>query len=217
MRKLFCAALICLSCSLAHGYSYTALSLLTPEKSIAVNPFFYADCKGFVGSSLFLGYGMTAKSDIWMQMSLFNTGGNFFSAMVRYDLGKSNILALAVSPVWFSPQYHFIWENDRIALQANAVVQCSYDYLDKPAMYAVLSPVVKLFKGIDVFVEVNPGYYMQDGDFASLWTRSEGFGLDLVGGIGFSVGQCIFSVACPVYDITNAATPTVGFWFYYRK
>ena len=213
MRKIVFSLLI--ACSLAHGYSYSALAYLTPEKSLAMNPFFYADLQGFVGSSLFAGYGMTEKSDIWMTMSLFNDGSNFFSAMSRYGLNGSNILAVAASPVWVSPQYHFIWENGRVALQSNVAVQISYDYMDKPAFFAVLSPVLKLFKGIDVFVEANPGYYMQEGDFANLWYRPEGFGLDLVGGAGFSVGQCIFSVACPVYDVTNAPTPTVGFWFYY--
>jgi len=207
--------IVLMSVMMTYGYSYTAFSYITPEKALSVNPYFYADCKGFVGTSIFLGYGMTDKSDIYTQMSLFNDGSNSFSAMVRYNIKNSNIAAVAVSPLWIAPQYHFIWENDRIALQANATIQCSFDYIKKPAAYAVLSPVVKIIKGIDAFVEVNPGYYMQDGDFANLWYRSKGFGLDLTGGLGFSLGSVIFSVACPVYDVTNDPTPTLGLWFYY--
>ena len=215
MKKFLLAVL--LACTLTHGYSYTALAYLTPEKTIAVNPFFYADLQGFVGSSLLLSYGMTEKTDIWMSMGMGNDGSTSFSVTARYDLGNTNIIALMASPYNVIPQYNFAWENDRVCLQANAAIQLSFDYMDKPALYAILSPVLKLGKGFDVFVEANPGYYMQDGDFANLWFRPEGFGLDLVGGIGFSVGDCIFSVACPVYDVTNTPTPTLGFWFFYSK
>lgn len=215
MKKMFSVILLC--CALAHGYSYTAYAMMTPEKDFTVNPFIYADLQGFVGSSIILGYGMTGKSDIWFTMSMGNDGSTDFSSTVRYDFGKNNILALVGGSSSISPQYHFIWENDRLAIQANAAAQFAYDYMDKPALFAVLSPVLKLFKGIDVFVEANPGYYMQDGDFANLWFRPEGFGLDLVGGFGFSVGSVLFSVACPVYDVTNDPTPTAGLWFLYSK
>jgi len=215
MKKILFAVL--LSCTLAHGYSYTAYSFMTPDKTFMVNPFIYADLQGFVGSSIIMGYGMNGKSDIWFTMSMGNDGSTDFSSTVRYDFGNNNILALLAGPWCMSPQYHIIWENDRVALQANVAVQFSYDYMDKPAMFAVLSPVLKLFKSIDVFVEANPGYYMQDGDFANLWYRPEGFGLDLVGGFGFSVGSVIFSVACPVYDVNHDPVPTAGLWFAYCK
>lgn len=217
LKNLFIA--LCLCASSAFSYSYTAFPFMTGDKTFALNPFLYFDGTGAVGHDIFLLYGINPKVDVWSQISMVRTkDGTFtdFSVMGRYDLGKSNILAVRASQWYVAPQYHLVMENDKFGFQANVAAQIAFDYPKNPAFYAVLSPIVKLFNGkMDVFIEANPGYYMQDGDFANLWIRPEGFGLDLTGGIGLSVGKALVSIACPVYDVTHDATPTFGMWWFF--
>lgn len=179
--------LICLSISTIFSYSYTAIGPIAGDKKFILNPFLYFDGSGDVGEDIFLVYGMTANTDIWSHISLFKTTEGTtvdFSAMVRYDLGKNNILVLRGSQWYVAPQYHFLWENNHFGFQANVVTQIAFDYYKEPAFYAVLSPLIKIFNtGIDIFAEFNPGYYMHDGDFANLAVRSKGFEFDLTGGI----------------------------------
>lgn len=54
---------------------------------------------------------------------------------------------------------------------------------------------------------------MADGDFANAWTRPEGFGLDIVPGIGIAINETLLSVSCPIYDVINDASPTFGMWW----
>jgi hypothetical protein len=218
MKKFLVVALISLTvlASSAFSYSYTAFSLMSGDNTLCVNPFVFADGTGFVGTDLLVSYGMTEKSDIWLSYYQDNMGGNNFSLMARYDIKNSNILALKADPSAFSLQYHTIKENDKFGFQANAAIQLGYEYMDKPAIYAVLAPLIKLGStGIDVFCEVNPGYYSQDGDFANLWERPEGFGLDVVPGIGVTVGDALISLSAPIYDVTNEPTPTFGAWVFF--
>src|SRR4030042_3123884 len=214
--KIFILA-VCLSVSSIFSYSYTAFPLLTGEKTLVLNPFLYFDGTGAVGNDIFLSYGLTSKMDIWSQVSMFKTKEGTsvdFSTMLRYDLGKTNILAVRASQWYVAPQYHFSIENDKVGFQANVAAQIAFDYPKDPAFYAVLSPLVKLFGGkMNIFAEINPGYYMMDGDFANLAIRPEGFGLDVVPGIGLSIGSTLVSIACPIYNITTDATPTFGMWW----
>lgn len=211
---------VCLSVSSAFSYSYTAFPLLTGEKTLVLNPFLYFDGTGAVGNDIFLSYGLTSKMDIWSQVSMFKTKEGTsvdFSTMLRYDLGKTNILAVRASQWYVAPQYHFSIENDKAGFQANVAAQIAFDYYKDPAFYAVLCPLVKLFKGkMDVFAEINLGYYQFQGENApiNLWVRSEGFGLDIVPGVGLSIGSTLVSIACPIYNITTDATPTFGMWWY---
>jgi hypothetical protein len=210
---------VCIYASSIFSYSYTAFPIMTPENTLALNPFIYFNGTGAAGQDVFLSYGILANLDIWSQVStVIDTMSVFyadFSAMVRYDLGKSNILALRVNQKWITPQYHMAIENDKVGFQGNLAAQISYDTYKDPAFYAVLCPLVKLFGGkMDIFAEVNPGYYMTNGDFANLWERPEGFGLDIVPGVGVSLGKTLISIACPIYDVTNNATPTFGMWWW---
>lgn len=208
---------VCLYATSIFSYSYTAFPIMTPENTMILNPFIYFDGKGTAGQDVFLSYGVLSNLDVWSQVSTVSGNSVDFSAMVRYDLGKSNILALRVNPKWIAPQYHMAIENDKIGFQGNLAAQISFDYYKDPAIYAILCPLVKLFGGkMDIFVEVNPGYYQFQGIdmLINLWlNRPEGFGLDVVPGVGISLGKSLFSISCPIYDVTNDATPTFGMWW----
>lgn len=116
------------------SYSYTAFSISTGDQTFVLNPYFFADGANGYGSELFLAYGINSKIDIWSDVSFFQTEGitfTDFSSMVRYDLGKSNILAVRVSPWYVSPQYHLTIENEVFAFQANVAAQFAYLKLDR--------------------------------------------------------------------------------------
>lgn len=217
LKKLFLALCLCVSSSFS--YSYTAFPFMTGDKTFALNPFLYFDGKGAVGHDIFLLYGINPKVDVWSQISMVSTDQGTvtdWSTMLRYDLGNSNIVAVRASQWYVAPQYHLVIENDKFGFQANVAAQFSFEDMKNPAIYAVLSSLVKLFDGkMDVFVEANPGYYLKDGDFANLWVRPEGFGLDLTAGVGLSVGKALVSIACPIYDVTHDATPTFGMWWFF--
>lgn len=208
---------VCLYATSLFSYSYTCFSISTGEETLALNPYLYADGKGAVGNDLFLAYGITNRLDIWSHVSLFNSDGSNvtdFSTMLRFDIGKSNIIAVRVSPWYVSPQYHFSWENDVWGFQANIAAQVAYDYTEDPAVYGIFCPHIKFFQGnFDFFVEVSPGYYQFEGDFANCAVRKEGFDLDITPGIGFGIMETLFSIACPIYNVTTDAAPTFGMWW----
>lgn len=199
------------------SYSYTCFPISTGEETFVLNPYFYTDGKGSVGNELFLAYGITDKLDIWSDISLFYSDGitiSDFSTMIRFDIWKSNIIAVRISPWYVSPQYHFSWENKVCGFQANIAAQFAYDYYKNPAIYGIFCPHIKFFEGLfDLFVEISPGYYMEDQDFANLAIRKEGFGMDIAPGIGFGIKETLFSIACPIYNVTTDATPTFGMWW----
>jgi hypothetical protein len=191
---------------------------MTGRNTLALNPYFYFDGKGAAGQDLFLSYGILENLDVWSHVTVLKSpDGDLmdFSAMVRYDIGKSNIIALRASQWYIAPQYHFAIENDYFGFQANIVGQIAFDYYKDPAVYAVLCPLVKVYRGvIDFFVEFNPGYYQYDGDFANLAVREEGFEFDIVPGMGIPIGNALVSLSCPIYNVLTDATPTFGMWLW---
>jgi len=187
------------------SYSYSAFSLMTGDNTFALNPYIFADGTGYVGTELFLAYGITDKADIWLSYYQDNDQVSDFSLMARYDIKNSNILALRASPSSASIQYHTIKENNNFAFQGNAAVKFSYNSVKTPDITTVIAPVVKIgTTGIDVFCEVNPNVF-----------GLESFGLDIVPGVGFSIGGALFTIAAPVYDVTNDPTPTFGAWAFF--
>lgn len=219
MRKLFASMLaIAVICTSVFSYSYNAFGPLAGNGNFAVNPFIYADGTGFAGTDLFLQMGLTDNIDFITQMSVNNLDGTDFSVMARHKAGDNSALALRLAPSYVTPQAHTYHEGDVIGLQTNVVAQFSYDYMDKPAFWAVISPLVKFFDGkVDVFCEVNPVITTAEaGDFANLWVREKGFDLDVVPGIGLAIGDnTLVSFACPIYNLTGDATPTLGAWFWF--
>lgn len=214
----FLFSIICFSITV-FSYSYTAIGPMAGDKTFVLNPFLYFDGTGVVGEDIYLVAGLKSNIDIWSHVSMVknNEGTSVdFSAMIRYDLGKNNILALRASQWYVAPQYHFLIENNRFGFQTNVSAQISFDYYKEPAFYAVLSPLVKILDtGIDIFLEFNPGYYMHDGDYANCSIREKGFEFDLVPGIGFPIGKTTFSLSCPIYNIRTNPTPTFGMWWWF--
>lgn len=217
-RSLTATFAVLLIASSAFSYAYTPFSMMVGENTFAINPFVSVDNDGIYGQDLFFGYGITNKADIWLDINVVpESQTTDASMMLRFDLtGKGAIIALRTNGTYISPQFHWIWENSHIALQANLASQINYNYPDKPAVYGIFSPALKLFGGLaDIFCEINPGYYMQDDCFANLYTRPEGFGLDIVSGVGFAIGSTLFSLACPIYNVTNGPKVTFGAWWFF--
>jgi hypothetical protein len=49
----------------------------------------------------------------------------------------------------------------------------------------------------------------------SIIQRLKGFGIDVVPGIGLTIGNTLFSISVPIYNVNHKATPTFGAWVYY--
>jgi hypothetical protein len=204
---------LALSVSSLMAYSYTCFPPMTEKGSFAVNPAFFMDDNNSGGMETFLYYGLTEKMDFCSSILTVNGSSNF-SVMYRYAFDDLN-LGIRMNSSWVTPQLNYNWEDDLFILQASIASQFTYDYSDKPAIYGVLCPGYKFSDNLNICCDINPGYYLQDGDFANLWVRSKGFGLDIAPSIGFGVGNCLFSVALPIYDMTNELTVTFGAWLYY--
>jgi hypothetical protein len=142
-------------------------------------------------------------------------GSSNFSVMYRHTLGSLLNAGIRMNASCVTPQLNFNWENKVLILQSCIASQFTYDYSDKPSIYGVLCPGYKVSDNFNICCDINPGYYIQDGDFANLWVRSKGFGLDIAPSIGFGVGNCLFSVAIPIYNVTEKPAVTLGAWVYY--
>ena len=196
------------------SYSYTAYPPVTGPGIFAVNPVFFADKVNSGGTELFLYYGLTDKMDLSTSI-LTNNGISSFSAMARYDFGGFKILGVRANTSLISPQFSLTLENEHLYFQGTAASQITFSYADKPALYGILCPGVKPLKFLDVFCEVNPGYYMLDGDFANCAVREKGAAVDIVPGVGLTIGGAVFSIAVPIYNVNKTAAVTFGAWVYY--
>jgi len=203
-----------LSVSSLMAYSFTCFPPMTEKGAFAVNPAFFADNNNSGGVETFLYYGLTEKSDFCSSILTVNGSSNF-SVMYRHSFGSLLNAGLRMNTSWATPQFNLNWENKSFIFQSCVASQVTYDYSDKPAIYGVFCPGYKFSDNINICCDINPGYYLQDGDFANLWVRAKGFGLDVAPSIGFMVGQAVFSIALPIYDITNESTVTFGAWVYY--
>ena len=215
MFKKISLALL-LAVSFAFSYSFTAFPPMTGKDKVAVNPVIFADQKNSGGTELFVYYGLTSKWDISASVLSCNGLSNF-STMVRYDLGKGLVGGLRGNASWIIPQLSYCWENNRFIIQASASSQFTYDYSDKPALFGLVCPGYKFCDWLNICCEVNPGYYLQDGDFANSSVREKGFGIDVAPSIGLQIGNCTFSIALPIYNVQKNPSRTFGAWFYFSK
>lgn len=223
MKKfLVGTALVLALCSSAFSYSYTAYAFTTGKQTLAVVPFLYAfqiDKDLYGGGDMSASYGITDQIDIFADVNyLYGAGAGItgWYGMLRYDFGDTKILALKANNIYVSPQFHYLVENDKCGFQANAAAQITYAYVKSPAFFGVLCPHYKLTKWMDIFCEVNPCYATLDGDVVGGWVRPQGFGLDVVPGIGLKISpELLFSLAVPIYDVNHKATPTFGMWGLY--
>lgn len=204
---------LALSISSLMAYSYTCFPPMTEKGSFAVNPAFFMDDNNSGGMETFLYYGLAEKMDFCFSILTVNGSSNF-SVMYRYAIEDLNF-GIRLNSSWTIPQINYNWEDDLFIFQTSIASQFTYDYSDKPAIYGIFCPGYKISDNFNICCDINPGYYLQDGDFANLWVRSKGFGLDIVPSIGFGVGNCLFSIAVPIYDMTNESTVTFGAWVYY--
>lgn len=206
--------LLSFSVSSLWAYSYTCFPPMTQTGSIALNPVFFADDKNYGGMETFFYYGLTEKMDFCTSVLTVNGFSNF-SVMSRYALNDFNA-GIRLNPSWVIPQLNYNWEDDLFIIQATLASQVTYDYSDKPAIYGVLCPGYKFSEEFHICCDINPGYYLQEGDFANSFLRSKGFGLDIAPSIGINVStQGTFSIAAPIYNVTKKATITFGAWLYY--
>jgi hypothetical protein len=197
------------------AYSYTCFPPITEKGKIAINPVVFADDKNSGGLESFLYYGMTDKIDI--STSILISGGTAnFSVMLRHKI-KSAILGVKTNPSFAIPQVSYDWGNDHFIFQTTVATQVIYDYSDKPAFYAVLCPGYNITKSINICIDLSPGYYLQEGDFANYAVRTKGFGFDIAPSVGFPIGDCQFSVAVPMYNLQKDAQVTFGAWLYFSR
>lgn len=197
------------------AYSYTAFpGITTGEKTLTLTQFVYGDGTGFVGSDVYLGYGITDKFDITTCISVNNVGPVTWSAMPRYVLTPGILGAIKFNDASVSPQIHANWDfGSVVTLQANLAVQLTYNTMTKPAFYGVASPVFKIgATGLDVYCDVIPVYCLQD-DMVLGFVRPQGFSLDLVPGIGYGIGSNLFSFAAPLANVSGEFTPSFGVWW----
>lgn len=201
------------SSTMVHSYAYNPFTTMTGQGVFAVNPFVYtAGLNPFsLNSDLLVSFGILPNLDVFVNLGTLTytpdfTPGSLWS-MVRFDLGANNIVALKYSETALSPQYHFFWENEIIALEANLVADFSYDSMDKPVLTAYLAPVLKIVKDtLSVYCEVDPKY-----DFSA-----DASYLNIVPGVWLGLGSYgQFSVACTIADVTSTNVAVdVGAWYW---
>jgi len=218
-KKFLTITCIALFASNAFSYSYTAYPLITGKGAFAVNSVFFAEKTGNVGGmEFFLYYGLSEKFDLAFS---YNNLSNLPFAMLRCDVGKSNIFSVKTSTASIVPQYTTQLENKTFYLTGSVASQISFQYAKDPAFFGIVCPGYKPFEWLDIFCEVNPGYYLYadtakgQADFASNALRTEKFDLDIVPGIGLTIGGCLFSISVPIYNIMHNSSITFGAWFYY--
>jgi hypothetical protein len=166
------------------AFTYSAYTTMTGAKTFAINPFLYLDDfsdRGTSGADLVIAYGILDNFDIYADLAGFyglngipDVNPYYTSwVMPRFDFGNNNIAALqlgitldADSKVQFfiGPQYHFYWENDVFALEANAMFYTPNNP-NSANMWAgaTIGPVWKAIPDILFpFIEVNPSYDFGD-------------------------------------------------------
>lgn len=193
------------------SYAYNPWTTMTGEGVIAVNPFVFAPTLSpfSLGADLVMSYGILGNLDVFVDFADLSIvpefGYNFSWGMVRFDLGGNNIIALQASQYAITPQYHFFWENDVIAAEANVYASFTYTDFGAPVIGAYLAPVWKAVKDtLHFYVEVDPSYAV-GGSFA----------LNIVPGIWLGLGSAgQFSLGVNLGDVLTGVSPSVGLWYW---
>ncbi len=194
-----------------HSYAYNPWTTMMGAKTLGINPFVYASSFDpfTMGADLVVSYGFTDNIDLFVDLAGVNLtpefGYNTSWIMPRIDLGGNNIIAIQAGLTAVSPQYHFFWENDLFAAEANLYVSFAYDSFGTPLIGAYLAPVVKIVKDVlALYCEVNPSYQVE-GSFA----------LNIVPGIFLNMGDAgQLSVGVPLGDVLTGLAPGVGLWYF---
>ena len=236
---LMCAVvLIAAAAPKAFSYAYNPWTGSTGAMKLAVNPFFYSPTfSPFVPTfDLAAAYGVTANFDVIANFATlsfpatgFAYGGSW--VMPRFDIGGNNIFALQIkyTPAGAAftfdivPQYHFFWENDYFAAEANV-------YMDVPIASAApnvpyvkfgayLAPVVKVIKDLFyIYCEIDPA--VTSGISSAVQSKFE---LVIVPGVTILLGGAThqLSIAVPLgnvmtvtYNTVGAVTPGLSIWYW---
>jgi hypothetical protein len=210
--KVAAAVMASLSLSvMGFSYAYNPATGMTGDGVLAINPFVWAPSfkPAALGSDMDVEYGFSANVDLFVDLADVNylpspAAYNFSWAMLRYDFGANNIIALQASQTFISPQYHFFWENDSWALEANFLADIIYTNLNSPVFGAYLAPVYKIVKDkFSVFLEFDPFY-----------TVGTGFTLAILPGIWVNFGDAgQLSLAAELNNITGTLTPGAALWY----
>lgn len=193
------------------SYAYNPWTTMTGEGIIAVNPFVFAPTLSpfSLGADLVMGYGILGNLDVFVNFAdvsiLPEFTYNFSWGMVRFDLGGNNIIALQASQYSIAPQYHFFWENDIFAAEANVYASFAYADFSTPVIGAYLAPVLKIVKDtLGLYVEVDPCF-----------TVGSGFALNFVPGIWLGLGGAgQLSLAVNLGDVLTEVSPSIGLWYW---
>jgi hypothetical protein len=214
--------------SLAFPYSFSAWTSMTGAKTFAITPFFYFAPVGSatedmdINADAVVGYGFTDKIDMFVNIATVNLKsdpGAYSTTwiMPRYDLGGNNIVAAQIGleqdadnnlQVYGGPHYHFFWENDRCAMEFNALALFHADSTAPTTASIYAAPVYKLLPNLLYpFVEVDPTYTFGDGG-----------GLDFVLAPGLWIGipgtPHQFSISVPISGIKDGSVST-GIYAWY--
>jgi hypothetical protein len=198
--------------STAYPFSYSSFPPVTPKGALAVSPYIFADAKDHGAMEAFLFYGLTEKSDLAVSELVGYGNVADFSIMPRYKIGPI-ITAVRANEYWADPQASWYKENERFYLQLTGTAHITYDYSDNPSLYGIVAPGVYMLKYFDLCCDIIPGYYGKDGDMNNL--RTKGFALDLVPCLGFKIGEALFALSAPVYNVNRDPHVTVGLGIYY--
>jgi hypothetical protein len=212
----------------ASAYTYSAYTSMTGAKTLALNPFLYLEDfsdRAASGADLVIAYGIRDNLDIYANLAGFYglndipDANPYYSSwiMPRIDFGKNNIAALQLgitlddegtAQFYAGPQYHFCWENDVFALEANAMFYSKNNPTTaNPWAGAIVGPVWKAVPEILFpYIEINPGYDF--GDDSADGT----FDLTVAPGICIAIPNTShqFSISFPVSGLA-AGEASVGF------
>lgn len=202
-----------LSGNMGHTYAYNLFTTSTGEGIFAVNPFVYAPTLSpfSLGTDPLIAYGITPSLDIFVDLANLSISPafayNFSYGMIRYDFGGNNIIVLQASQTFVSPQYHFFYENEMFAAEANIYATFNYSSFSTPLVGAYLAPVLKLVKDtFSFYVEIDPSYAV---------STNSTFALNIVPGVWIGLGGAgQLSIACLLNNVTGTITPGVGVWYW---
>lgn len=218
----------------ASSYTYSAYTTMTGAKTFALNPFLYMEDfsdRTTSGADLVIACGILDNLDVYANLAGFYgldaipDADPYYSSwiMPRFDFGGNNIAALQMgitrdadgkAQFYIGPQYHFYWENDLFALEANAMFYTKNNPTTaNPWAGATVGPVWKAIPDILFpYVEINPGY-----DFGDDSTDGT-FDLAVAPGICIAIPHTPhqFSISFPISGmVAGEATAGIAAWFWF--
>jgi len=227
MAGLLCAGSV-------SAYTYSAYTAMTGAKTFAFNPFLYREDfsdRATSGADLIIAYGILDNLDIYADLAGFydlhgipDTNPYYTSwIMPRFDFGKSNIAALQLGITrdaggkvhfYVGPQYHFFWENDAFALEANAMFYTRNNPITANLWAgATVGPVWKAIPGILFpYIEVNPGYDFGDDSTDGV------FDVTIAPGICFGIPNTThqLSISFPVSGLVAGESKAgIAAWYWF--